>query len=159
MPTVRVTCPECDFTFSIADSKVGGLITCRDCKSEFRVEFAEDEEPPAAAAADPRSAADDRDAAEDRDDRPSRRPPPRTRSRMDADHEPEEWKTDLPIRSPVPLLLILTGLQVLAAGFLVLYGVLPAGSASTISTTTSYYSSYPTAPQTAKSGTPSTRKW
>ncbi len=148
MPTVRVTCPECDFTFSIADSRVGGLITCRDCKGEFRVEFAEDEEQQPAAEA--------RDGADpDRDDRPSRRPAaPRTRSRLDADHEPEEWKTDLPIRSPVPLLLILTGLQVLAAGFLVFNWFVPVGSAA-YSPTTSYYSSYPTAP---KATTMSTRR-
>ena len=149
MPTVRVTCPECDFSFSIADSRVGGLITCRDCKAEFRVEFAEDEEQ------QPAAKADGRDDRGEEDDRPSRRPAPRTRSRVDADHEPEEWKTDLPIRSPVPLLLILTGLQVLAAGFLVFNWFMPVGSAA-YSPTTSYYGSYPTAPKVA--GTLSTRK-
>ena len=160
MPTVRVTCPECDFSFSIADSRVGGLITCRDCKSEFRVEFAEEEEQqpaPVNAPAD-RDTRDDREDQDDRDARdarPSRRPTPRTRSRLDADHEPEEWKTDLPIRSPIPLLLILTGLQVLAAGFLVFYWFMPAGSFST-TTTTSYYGSYPTAPKAT--GTMSTRR-
>jgi hypothetical protein len=151
VPTVRVTCPECDFTFSIADSRVGGLITCRDCKSEFRVEFAEDEEEPPAAGTREEAAPDAPD------DRPSRRPAPRTRSRVDADHEPEEWKTDLPIRSPVPLLLILTGLQVLAAGFLMFYWFVPVGSA-TYSPTTSYYSSYPTAPKATLTVTPSTRR-
>ena len=75
-----------------------------------------------------------------------------------ADHEPEEWKTDLPIRSPVPLLLILTGLQVLTAGFLVVYWFMPAGSFSSTATT-SYSSGYPTAPRATSSGTPSTRKW
>ena len=149
MPTVRVTCPECDFTFSIADSRVGGLISCRDCKAEFRVEFAEDEEQP------PAAKVDDRDDGGEEDDRPSRRPAPRTRSRVDADHEPEEWKTDLPIRSPVPLLLILVGLQVLAAGFLVFNWFMPVGSA-TNAPTTSYSSSYPTAPKAT--GTLSTRR-
>lgn len=137
MSTVRVTCPECDFTFSIADSRVGGLITCRDCKAEFRVEFAEEDE------------ADERDKPtrrDDRDDQPQPKitPSARTKSRMDVDHEPEEWKTDLPLRSPMPLLIILVGLQVLVAGFLVLNWFFPVSSASA-APTTSYYSSYPTA--------------
>lgn len=140
MPTVRVTCPECDFTFSIADSRVGGLITCRDCKAEFRVEFAEDE-------------ADEREEPARRDDRDDRPPPKsktasRTNSRMDADHEPEGWKSDLPLRSPVPLLIFLVGLQALVAVFLVLNWFFPAGSAS-VTPTTSYYSPYSTAPKPA----------
>lgn len=111
MPTVRVTCPECEFAFSIADTRVGGLITCRDCNAEFRVEFAEEGEPEA-----------------EREERPER-PAPRTRSRVDADHEPETWKTDLPLRSPVPLLLVLVGLQVLVAGFLLLNWFIPPAQA------------------------------
>ncbi len=141
MPTVRVTCPECEFSFSIADSRVGGLIACRDCKAEFRVEFAEEEDEPPAAAAPPVAT----------DDRPSRRA---ARTRMDADHEPETWKTDLPIRSPMPLLFILVGLQVVAAGFLVFNGFMPAGG-GTSSPTYSYYGNYPTAPKVA---TPATRR-
>ena len=142
MPTVRVTCPECEFTFSIADSRVGGLIACRDCKAEFRVEFAEEEDEHQPAAQLPAAA-----PTRDDDDRPAAR----TRSRMDADHEPEEWKTDLPIRSPMPLLFILVGLQVVAAGFLVFNAFMPAASASG-SPTTSYYSSYPTTPKATGTG-------
>jgi hypothetical protein len=102
VPTVRVTCPECDYTFGVSDARVGGLITCRDCSAEFRAEFAEDE-------------------AET---------PTKTRNRPDADAEPEAWKTDLPIRSPMPLLAILAGLQVLAAGFLLLNWIYPVASSS-----------------------------
>lgn len=136
MQTVRVTCPECDFTFSIADSRVGGLIACRDCKAEFRVEFAEDDE-------QAESPAPSKPAA----DRPTAKPA-RTRSRVDVDSEPEAWKTDLPIRSPSPLLLTLVGLQVLVAGFLVLNWFMPAGAISNSQPTYSYYNSYPTTPKT-----------
>jgi len=136
--TVRVTCPECDFSFSIADSRVGGLIACRDCKAEFRVEFAEDDEPASSAAPIKPST--------DRDDRPASKPA-RTRSRVDVDSEPEAWKTDLPIRSPAPLLLTLVGLQVLVAGFLVLNWFMPAG-AQTSQPTYSYFNNYPTTTKT-----------
>ena len=145
MSTVRVTCPECDFSFSIADSRVGGLIVCRDCKAEFRVEFAEDE-------------ADERDEPARREDRPRTKSQPgsRTKSRMDADHEPEEWKTDLPLRSPVPLLVVLVVFQVLVAGFLVVNWFFPVNSASA-TPTNSYYSPYSTAPK-ATGFTPTMKK-
>jgi hypothetical protein len=146
VPTVRVTCPECDFSFAIADTRVGGLIACRDCKAEFRVEFAEDDR---AAAAEP----DDR---QDRDERPSRSPA-RTRSRPDADSEPETWKTDLPIRSPMPLIIVLVCLQVLVAGFLILNWVMPVSSGTT-NPTFSYYRSDTPPPKTVQV-TPTTRKW
>jgi hypothetical protein len=146
VPTVRVTCPECDFSFAIADTRVGGLIACRDCKAEFRVEFAEDEGDAAEAAPDTRR---------DRDERPSRSPA-RTRSRPDVDSEPETWKTDLPIRSPMPLLIILVCLQVLVAGFLLINWLVPASSNSG-RPTNSYYRSDTVAPKTVPS-TPNTRR-
>ena len=133
MSTVRVTCPECEFAFNVAESRVGGLVACRDCQAEFRVEFAEDEKPPAE---EKPPALEERPAS----------PAPRTRSRVDADHEPDAWKTDLPIRSPVPLLLILAGLQVLAAGFLVVNWFFPVQSTFSTPSTAAYYSTYPTAP-------------
>jgi hypothetical protein len=140
VPTVRVTCPECEYTFSVAESRVGGLVNCRDCGIEFRVEFADDEEP------------------QERDERPQGRHPARTKSRVDADSEPETWKSDLPIRSPVPLLLTLAGLQVLVAGILVLNWFLPAGTFSSPTTQNNSYYSYPTSPKSTSS-TPTTRKW
>lgn len=146
MPTVRVTCPECDFTFAIADTRVGGLIACRDCKAEFRVEFAEDEG----------GAAADADARDNRDERPSRSSA-RTRSRPDADSEPETWKTDLPIRSPMPLLIVLVCLQLLVAGFLIINWLVPASTGNSYPTN-SYYRSDSGPPKTV-SNTPTTRKW
>lgn len=138
MPSVRVTCPECEYTFSVAESRVGGLVNCRDCGVEFRVEFADDEPPP-------------------RGERPTEPAPPRTKSRVDADSEPDTWKSDLPIRSPVPLLLTLAGLQVLVAGILVLNWFLPAGTFSPPTTQSNSYYSYPTAPKPVAI-TPVTRK-
>ena len=145
MPTVRVTCPECEHAFNIADTRVGGLITCRDCRAEFRVEFAEDD------------VAGDRDDRErdDRDD-PDERPAPRskaTRSRVDVDTEPEAWKTDLPLRSPVPLLLILVGLQVIVAVFLVVNWFVPVATPSAQPTGSYYYNSPQTAPKATTSAT------
>jgi hypothetical protein len=144
VPTVRVTCPECEHAFNIADTRVGGLITCRDCRAEFRVEFAEED------------AADDRDDRDDRErdgnDDPEERPAPRrkaTRSRMDVDTEPEAWKTDLPLRSPVPLLLVLVGLQAVVAVFLVVNWFVPVGVPSS-PTTGSYSNSSSTAPTGTK---------
>lgn len=139
MPSVRVTCPECDYTFSVAESRVGGLVACRDCGVEFRVEFADDE-------------------PQERDERPTAHSPPRTKSRVDADNEPETWKSDLPIRSPAPLLLTLVGLQVLVAGVLVLNWFLPPGTFSSPTTKNNSYYSYPTTPKAAPSA-PVTRKW
>jgi hypothetical protein len=140
VPSVRVTCPECEYTFSVAESRVGGLVACRDCGVEFRVEFAEEDEHQ-----EPK-----------RGERPRERAPARTRSRVDADSEPETWKSDLPIRSPVPLLLTLAGLQVLVAGVLVLNWFLPATTWSTPTTQGKSYYSTPTTPYTPP---PTTRKW
>jgi hypothetical protein len=155
VPTVRVTCPECEHAFNIPDTRVGGLITCRDCRAEFRVEFAEDD------ATDDRDRdarePDDagRDDREDHDDRPAPRRPA-TRSRMDVDSEPEAWKTDLPLRSPVPLLLILTGLQVIVAIFLVVNWFVPVTTPSGPPTGSYYYNS---SSSTTKPATNPTRKW
>ena len=41
----------------------------------------------------------------------------------DTDDEPEEWQTALPMRSPLPLLFTLIGIQVAVAALLVLYAV------------------------------------
>lgn len=129
MATVRVTCPECAYSFTVAESRVGGLVTCRDCTAEFRLEFAED----------------DRTATEES-------PKPTVRknavSRPDLDSEPEEWKTDLPIRSPVPLLLVLAGLQVVVAGFLIIHWLFP--DLGTIPTGPKLYQGYPATPTTAR---------
>lgn len=145
MPTVRVTCPECEHAFNIADTRVGGLITCRDCRAEFRVEFAEDDAP-----------ADDAREGRERDDRdaPGDRPAPRrkaTRSRTDVDNEPEAWKTDLPLRSPVPLLLVLVGLQAIVAIFLVVNWFFPVATPSAQPTGSYYYNSFSTAPKATTS--------
>jgi hypothetical protein len=43
--------------------------------------------------------------------------------RNDPDDEPEEWKTALPMRSPVPLLLILIAAQAVVAALLVVVGL------------------------------------
>lgn len=137
MPTVRVTCPECEHTFNVAESRVGGLVNCRDCGVEFRVEFAEDEQQP------------------EPDERGRRKG---ARGRVDADAEPETWKTDLPIRSPMPLLVTLVCLQVLVAALLVVNWFLPPSTFSSPTTSQNYYYSYPTTKPTATS-TPATRKW
>jgi hypothetical protein len=145
VPTVRVTCPECEHAFNITDTRVGGLITCRDCRAEFRVEFAEDD------AAD-EHADRERDDRDDADERPAPRRKA-TRSRMDVDNEPEAWKTDLPLRSPVPLLLILVGLQVIVAIFLVVNWFFPVATPSAQPTGSYYYNaSSPTAPKATTSG-------
>jgi hypothetical protein len=111
---VRVTCPECEFAFNIAETRVGGLITCRDCQAEFRVEFAED---------DPAEPDRTTKAAPD----PTSKPRPATRSRHNLDTVPDAWKADVPIGSPVPFFLVLVGLQVLVAAFLAVCWFYPTG--------------------------------
>lgn len=139
MSSVRVNCPECNYHFAVAESRVGGLVKCRDCGAEFRVEFAEENE------------------QDDRGEQPAAAARPRTRSRVDVDQEPEEWKSDLPIRSPMPLLLVLAGLQVLVAGFLLINFFIPVAAASPTQGG-SYYRD-PGATTTKKATTPSTQKW
>ena len=140
MPSVRVTCPECDYTFVISDRVVGGLVACRDCKAEFRVEFADD--------------TDDAPAEPERDDRTRKKAPPHTRSRPNVDSEPEAWKTDLPIRSPVPIILGLVGVQLVVALLLAANWFFPSILSTPSSQKGSYYNGY-----TEPTKTRPTAKW
>ena len=134
MPSVRVTCPECAYSFVISDRAVGGLVACRDCHAEFAVEMEVDE------------AVDD-----DREERP----PPRTRSRANPDGEPEEWKTALPVRSPLPILLGLVGVQAVVGVLLLANWFFPLAVAAP-GTTPGYYS--PDPPKAVPSKSAGTRK-
>ncbi len=139
MPSVRVTCPECNLSFNIPDRAVGGLVACRDCNAEFYVEMERDE------------TADD--------ERPLEKAPPRprSRSRPDVDSEPVEWKSDLPVRSPLPILLGLVGVQAVVGVLLLANWFFPIGGSTPTGTKPGYYS--PDAPKTAPSKTTGTRKW
>jgi hypothetical protein len=48
--------------------------------------------------------------------------------RRDLDDEPDEWKTALPMRSPVPLVILLAAVQLMVLGILIVYGIAEAKS-------------------------------
>ena len=120
MASDRVECPECQARFLVPEDQLDGVIVCRDCRAEFQLEPL---------------------------DEPELAPKkPRAKSKVaSTDDEPDEWKTDLPVRSPIPILIALVIVQGVIGLVLIGYGLMggPSMSGTTVSTApnSAYYNS------------------